>query len=46
MHLAGALIGFAEFTDNVVMVGTKIIDAICNRFEVQVTELFTQKSDS
>ena len=46
MHLAAALIGFAESTDNVVLVATKIIDTICNLFEVQVIELLTQKSDS
>ncbi len=44
--LAAALIGFTESTDNVALVATKIIDAICNLFEVQVTDLLTQKSDS
>ena len=46
MRLAAALIRFAESTDNVVLVATKIIDAICNLVEVQVTDLLTQKSDS
>ena len=44
--LAAPLIGFTEFTDNVALVATKIIDTICNLFEVQVTDLLTQKSDS
>ena len=46
MDWAAALIKFAEFTDDVALVATLIIDAICNPVKVQVTKLLTQKSDS